>query len=56
MRGQPTGIGAYCRNLIRQGFARSAVLKKALEEFPSSIATQKDIYYYEWEIENGRAD
>ena len=54
MRGKPTGIGVYCRDLMRQGYPRAAVLKKALKKFPTSVATPGCMDYYQREIKAGK--
>ena len=56
MRGVHTGIGVYCRNLIRRGFTRAVILRRALKKFPSSISNLACMDYYRRQIENGRID
>ena len=54
MRGQRTGIGIFCRALIRKGIPEAVILRRALKKFPTSVATLWDIWYYRNEIEGGR--
>jgi len=56
MTGKHTGIGVFCRNLIRKGIPEAVILRRALKKFKTSVSNLACMGYYRREIENGRTD